>query len=290
MDNRVQWHPGFCAAMELELWDNRDDLEYEREYNLSKKPLQADLLVIRKRQNASIHNEIGQIFRTWNLMEYKSPVDSMNIDDFYKVNAYACLFKAQAKQVNGHPASEITITMIRQRYPERLIKVLEQDGFHVVEKKKGIYEVTGNLLFQTQIVVSDRLEGEEHIWLRSLTDRIERQEFQTLADNIMQLNEFYEKECADAVLEVVTNANGTNIEKWKEDTIMCEALARIMEPEISQAKEIAKREGRAEGRAFEVYTSVQEGDYGAQRGAEKLGISVEEFEKRMVEAGYHIPV
>ena len=99
-----------------------------------------------------------------------------------------------------------------------------------------------------------------------------------------------EKECADAVLEVVTNANGTNIEKWKEDTIMCEALARIMEPEISQAKETAKREGRAEGRAFEVYTSVQEGDYGTQRGAEKLGISVEEFEKRMVEAGYHIPV
>ena len=84
MDNRVQWHPGFCAAMELELWDNRDDLEYEREYNLSKKPLQADLLVIRKRQNASIHNEIGRIFRTWNLMEYKSQVDSMNIDDFYK--------------------------------------------------------------------------------------------------------------------------------------------------------------------------------------------------------------
>ena len=188
-----------------------------------------DILVIRKRQNASIHNEIGKIFRTWNLMEYKSPVDSMNIDDFYMVNAYACLFKAQAKQVNEHPASEITITMIRRCYPERLIKVLEQDGFN-------------------------------------------------------------EKECADAVLEVVTNANGTNIEKWKEDTTMCEALARIMEPEISQAKETAKREGRAEGRAFEVYTSVQEGDYGSQRGAEKLGISVEEFEKRMVEAGYHIPV
>ena len=163
---------------------------------------------------------------------------------------------------------------------------------YLSQKNRGM--IMGNLLFQTQIVVSDRLDGEEHILLRSLTDRIERQEFQRLADNIMQLNELYEKECADAVLEVVTNANGTNIEKWKEDITMCEALARIMEPEISQAKETAKREGRdegrAEGRAFEVYTSVQEGDYGTQRGAEKLGISVEEFEKRMVEAGYHIPV
>ena len=57
MDNRVQWHPGFCAAMELELWDNRDDLEYEREYNLSKKPLQADLLVYRLANNCTNNEE-----------------------------------------------------------------------------------------------------------------------------------------------------------------------------------------------------------------------------------------
>ena len=57
MDNRVQWHPGFCVAMELELWDNRDDLEYEREYNLSKKPLQADLLVYRLANNCTNNAE-----------------------------------------------------------------------------------------------------------------------------------------------------------------------------------------------------------------------------------------
>ena len=74
---------------------------------------------------------------------------------------------------------------------------------------------------------------------------------------------------------------------------MCEAWARIMEPEISQAKETAKREGRdegrAEGRAFEVHTSVQEGDYGIERGAKKLNMSVIEFEQKMQEAGYKIP-
>ena len=38
---------------------------------------------------------------------------------------------------------------------------------------------------------------------------------------------------------------------------------------------------RQEGRMTEVYSSVQEGDYGIKRGAEKLGLSEEEFVKRI---------
>lgn len=54
MDEKIQWHPAFCAAMELELAENREDLTYQREYNLSKKLLQVDLLIIRKNPQASI--------------------------------------------------------------------------------------------------------------------------------------------------------------------------------------------------------------------------------------------
>ena len=36
--------------------------------------------------------------------------------------------------------------------------------------------------------------------------------------------------------------------------------------------------------------SVQEGDYGVVRGAQKLNLSVEEFEKEMSAVGYQIPV
>lgn len=117
------------------------------------------------------------------------------------------------------------------------------ESITIVERQKGIYEVQGKLLFQTQIIVCDKLEKPEHIWLCSLTNRIERREFDTLVDNIIRLREPYEKECADAVLEVVSSANRTNIEKWKEDVIMCEALAKIMEPEIQQAKDKAKKAG-----------------------------------------------
>lgn len=37
---RIHWHPGFYAAAEIELRQNREELEFHREYNLSKKPLQ----------------------------------------------------------------------------------------------------------------------------------------------------------------------------------------------------------------------------------------------------------
>lgn len=44
------------------------------------------------------------------------------------------------------------------------------------------------------------------------------------------------------------------------------------------------------GVADKVFVSVQEGDYGVVRGAQKLDLSVEEFEKEMSAAGYKIPV
>lgn len=48
---KIQWHPAFCAAAELELRSNKGDLEFKREYNLSKKTLQMDLLIIEKRKS-----------------------------------------------------------------------------------------------------------------------------------------------------------------------------------------------------------------------------------------------
>ena len=55
-------------------------------------------------------------------------------------------------------------------------------------------------------------------------------------------------------------------------------------------REEGHEEGRAEGRKTEVFVSVQEGDYGIARGAQKLNLSVEEFEKEMSAAGYQLPV
>ncbi len=70
---KIQWHPGFVAAMDLEFGENRKDLIYEKEYNLNTKPLEIDLLVIKKDSDVQIVNEIGKLFRGHNIVEYKSP-------------------------------------------------------------------------------------------------------------------------------------------------------------------------------------------------------------------------
>ena len=55
-------------------------------------------------------------------------------------------------------------------------------------------------------------------------------------------------------------------------------------------EDVLREEGLAKGRKTEVFVSVQEGDYGVIRGAQKLNLSVEEFEKEISAAGYQIPV
>jgi hypothetical protein len=79
---RIQWHSGFYGAAELELREDKDILEFIQEYSLTKKPLSIDFMVIKKRTDAVIHNEIGRIFKALNLLKYKSPEHGINNKTF----------------------------------------------------------------------------------------------------------------------------------------------------------------------------------------------------------------
>ena len=58
---------------------------------------------------------------------------------------------------------------------------------------------------------------------------------------------------------------------------------------VDGIREEGRVEGREEGRLSEIFDSVQAEDYGVERGAQKAGMSVPEFEKAMEAAGYKIP-
>ena len=58
-NTKIQWHPAFIAAMNLEMADCRDSLRFDREYNLNMKPLVIDLLITKNQADLSINNEIG---------------------------------------------------------------------------------------------------------------------------------------------------------------------------------------------------------------------------------------
>ena len=74
-EQRLHWHPAFYAGMQIELQDEADKLTFEEEYLLGKEPLRMDMLLIKKNTKDKIKKNIGQIFRKYNIIEYKSPTD-----------------------------------------------------------------------------------------------------------------------------------------------------------------------------------------------------------------------
>ena len=122
----LQWHPAFYAGLQIEFEEEKDNLIFENEHQLGTKPKEIDVLIIKKEKDVPIKKNIGRIFRKHNIVEYKSPTDYLSIDDFYKVYAYACFYKADTEKQNSIPISEITITFVCKRYPGKLINHLKK--------------------------------------------------------------------------------------------------------------------------------------------------------------------
>jgi hypothetical protein len=76
---KLQWHPAFFQAIQVELFDYRDYLEFTYEYHLTSEPLRIDLLIIKKKEDVVIHKNIARIFRTDNILEYKSPTSNRTV-------------------------------------------------------------------------------------------------------------------------------------------------------------------------------------------------------------------
>ena len=62
---------------------------------------------------------------------------------------------------------------------------------------------------------------------------------------------------------------------------MCEALKELMKDEIEAARKEGWKEGWEEGITEMIYGLVSEGDISPEKGAQKLGISVEQLNSDM---------
>ena len=175
----LQWHPAFFAGLQIELAEDAPYLEFEGEHLLSSKPLQIDVLIIKKLHGQRVRKNIGQIFRTYNIIEYKSPEKSLGIDDFYKVYGYACIFKADAKQRDGIKAKEITVSFVCRRYPRKLFRYFMEQKREVSRREDGIYDIP-DTLFRIQLIVTRELTQEKNLWLKSLTNDLKSDGARTL--------------------------------------------------------------------------------------------------------------
>lgn len=230
---RDHWHPGFLGAMEIEFRSYRKNLDFDDEHTLSKEPIKMDLLVIKKDRSIVITNQIGDIFREHNILEYKSPDDGITIDDYYKTMAYAYLYKGLGKSVDEIPGEELTVTMARDVHPDALFDRIKRSGGTVEQKYPGVYYISGIFNTPSQILVTSELDPELHASLRILTKRAKEADVENFLRMAQGFTEPGDRQNADAVLQLSVSANRSVYEEIKRrDPVMCEALRDLMKEEI----------------------------------------------------------
>ncbi len=235
----IQWHPGFYGAVEIEFLSNKGDLEFQREFNLSKEPIRMDSLIIKKLADVRIENELGHIFKKFNIVEFKNPDDALSIDDYYKTVGYACLYKGLGESVDQIPAQELTISIFRDGYPREMFEAMKNLGMEIKERYPGIYYISGKrVLFDAQVVVTKQLDKEAHCILRILSKRAKEEDIRAFVKRAVQISGPGDRNNVDAVLQVSVSANKEVYAAIRRgDKVMCEALRELMKEDFEKKEQ-----------------------------------------------------
>ncbi|MBR1486106.1 MAG: hypothetical protein IJ597_02490 [Synergistaceae bacterium] len=220
---RTRFHYGFYAAMEVEYDLANIPLIYEQEIELGKDPVRLDFLIIKKNSDIVMSDPIGEFFKQVNIFEYKSPEDGLSIDDFYKVQGYALIYKGFGRKVNELPIENITLTIVRHIYPRELLKDLKKSGVVINNIHPGIYRFEGKLSIPVQLVVSSLLPPDEYEGLKLLSSGATVDDIISYTEKAIASDNERIKENVGTVIEVCLAVN-KNIE---EDKRMYEEVRRV---------------------------------------------------------------
>lgn len=238
----LQWHNAFFAGIQIELKEEAEYLIFENEHMLGTKPLQIDVLVIKKNTEREIKKNIGRIFRKYNVVEYKSPDDYLSIDDFYKVLAYACIYKANTGKTDEIKMSEVTITYVCKSFPRALMQHLEEYWGIIPQKQElGIYYI-GDQRFPVQFLVTKELSEKDNFWLRSLTNDLQKKE---IAEQLVREYKKHKKDdLYSSVMDIIVRANA---ERFGEVKDMCNALLELMKDDLDAREQKGLEKGLEKG-------------------------------------------
>lgn len=239
-DSMIQWHPAFDAALQIELSDEAEYLEFEPEHLISKKPMQIDVLV-KNNKRIKIKKNIGRIFRQYNIIEYKSPEDKLSIDDFYKVYGYTCIYKSDVKEIDSIAAEELTITFVCYHYPVKMLDKLKKDrGITVREVERGIYYLLGDNI-PIQLLVIPKLSKENNYWLNNLRNNLKS------GGELLQFIEEYEKNKKSKLYqELADTIMRANWKELREEQKMCEALRELFADDLRESELRGRNAGKIE--------------------------------------------
>jgi hypothetical protein len=233
---KTLWHPAFCGAMQLELHENRNVLDFEEEYQLTKGSLRIDVLIIKKLKNIVIEKNIARIFRNYNILEYKSPSDSLKISSYYKALGYK-LFYVSRKNID---IDNLSVTMVTSQHPYKLLRELSK-RHNIISDRNGIY-VVNHEFGPTQIVVSSELAEGENLWLTHLQKELTAARLHRL---LTEAAKHGKDPALDAYLDVITEVNV----KTFQEIIMGKKVDQCLKElgYVDKWRAEGKVEGKAEG-------------------------------------------
>jgi hypothetical protein len=241
-NGKVYWHDAFFEALQLELYQYKDYLEFENEHQLSKEALRMDVLVIKKDKSVRINKNIGKIFRSYNIFEYKSEADSFSRWDYSKVFGYAFLYSA-FEQV---PITDITVSILLAKYPRELIKYLKKERkLTVQDVGGGICQIIGDI-FPVQILESKKLPQAENIFLRNLRSGLSAKDMHATLQSFGKQKPPDDK---NAYLDRLINAN---LEAFKETMNMGIVKDTFLEVATENGWLDDRLDTRADARAVEI--------------------------------------
>jgi len=237
---KVFWHEAFFEALQLEFYRYQNLLEFEDEYPLSKEALIMDVLVIKKKQGEHIDKNIGKIFKTHNVFEFKSETDSLTEHDYNKVVAYALLYSSFTPAT----VSDITVSFVVTVHPRELLKYLKDErGFTIRTTGDGIYYIDGDT-FIVQILESKLLPPNENLFLRNLRSNLSTDDVTKTAEAYKKLKPFEKKNVYwDRLIQA-------NQEAFKEAMNMMSSAVKEL------FFEVAERDGWLTDRDFEKAKSI----------------------------------
>jgi hypothetical protein len=249
MTHPITWHSAFRDGIQLTFLPYRDVLSFEFEYPLNTEPLRIDAVIIKKRPTAVIDSPLGTIFRSVNIVEYKSPGHSLSLADYDKTGAYARLYNV----LKNIGLKNMTITFVAEAYPRKLIVSLKETfGYEVTEQWPGIYHLAGGEIGGVQIVETKKLREEDGgVWLRDLRGDLKQEELRRILEGSKRMPAGTP---LAAYLYMVVGANEAG---YKELVAMSNKFDKLMEECGLAAK--WKAAGREEGQKEIVRNALAKG-------------------------------
>ncbi|MBR3305731.1 MAG: hypothetical protein IKI75_00590 [Lachnospiraceae bacterium] len=200
---RLQYHPALCNTMELELYYDRELLEFLQCVKMNTLPREIDFLVIRKEKPGEIKSELGKMFRRCNIWEFKSYKDGLGVPVFHKTMSYADEYLSLHSEIGG--IEDVTLSFLREAKPVKLIKWLKGQGYKEEPGPEWLLRFSRKWGPGIQIVITAHPQAPA--LLRALSHKAESDDIKKANAYIERLPEG-EKHKARLIMELSYRING----------------------------------------------------------------------------------